>query len=245
MATVIAPTRTAATAARTSRFLRRARSVIDRAKSSSSAVSFPAYRSRHSSNSRKAVPAPQHVRRAPFLLPQVRRLLQLIAQDRPLLVLRLPPHEPRPRLQQRLVHHLHPVVARLSLPPFHLVRRQQPLLDQLAQHLLGVLPLREDRQQLLAVHHRPRPLRGDEVAEDLADDPLSLGADPVHRGLGVLGEGAGHTPDLVVGRAREELPLPVPLLPQPRHREGEKRQRPRAPSTASTISSTSASSSKR
>ena len=123
------------------------------------------------------------------------------------------------------MHHLHPVVARLPLRPFHLVRRQQPLLHELAQHLLGVLPLREDRQQLLPLHHRSRPLRRHEVAEDLAHNPLTLRADAVHRGLGVLGEGAGDTPDLLVGRASEQLPLPVPLLPQPGDGEGEERQR--------------------
>ncbi len=83
------------------------------------------------------------------------------------------------------------------------------------------------RQQLLPLRHRPRPLRGDQVAEDLPHHRLPLGADAVHRGLGVLGEGAGHTPDLLVRGARQELPLPVPLLPQARDGEGEERQRRR------------------
>ena len=114
------------------------------------------------------------------------------------------------------------------------------------QDLLGGLAVGEGREQLLAVDDGPRALRGDEVAEDLADQALALGADPVHRGLGVLGQGPRDAPDLLVGLAREELPLPVPLLPQTRHREGQQRQRrPRRPRPTSTISSTSASSSKR
>ena len=54
---------------------------------------------------------PQEVPRPSLLLPEVGRLLQLVPQDRPLLVLRLPPHQPRPRREQRLVHQLHAVAA--------------------------------------------------------------------------------------------------------------------------------------
>ena len=53
---------------------------------------------------------------------------------------------------------------------------------------------------------------------------LPLGADAVHRGLGVLGEGPCDPADLLVRLAGEELLLPVALLPEPRHREGQERQ---------------------
>ncbi len=161
----------------------------------------------------------------PLLLPEVRRLLELVPQDRALLVLRLPAHEARPRLQQRLVHHLDPVAARLPLPALHLVARHQPRVDQLPQHLLRGLPLREGREQLLAVGHRPRPLGRHQVPEDLAHDPLPLDADAVHRRLGVLRERPRDAPDLLVRRPRQDLPLPVPRVPQTRDGEGQERQR--------------------
>jgi hypothetical protein len=170
-------------------------------------------------------PRPQEIRRPPLLLPQVRGLLELVAQQRPLLVLRLPPHETRPGLQQRLVHDLDPMVARLALLPLHLVCRQQPRVDELAEDIFRSRSVGKGRQQLLAVDDGAGALGGDEVAEDLADGRLTRGADVVHRGLGVLGEGALDPGDLPVGLAGEELPLPVALLPQPRHRECEEGQR--------------------
>ena len=49
---------------------------------------------------------PQEVRRAALLVPQVRGLLELVAQQRALRVLRLPAHEAQPRPEQRLVDDL-------------------------------------------------------------------------------------------------------------------------------------------
>ncbi|MFN8095390.1 MAG: hypothetical protein U0599_24780 [Vicinamibacteria bacterium] len=56
IATAADTTTTAAAAAVSSRFVRRALSAMARANASSTAVSPPRYRSRHSSNSRYAVP---------------------------------------------------------------------------------------------------------------------------------------------------------------------------------------------
>ena len=224
-ATAVIATNAAAAAVRTSRFLRRdllghrPREVLlergERARVAVAPQLVLAVRR----------PGPQQVRRPPLLVPQVRRLLQLVPQERAVLVLRLPPHETRPGLEQRLVNDLDPVVARLAVPALDLVRRQQPRVEELAQDVLGRRAVGEGGQQLVAVDDGARALGGDEVAEDLAHQALPLGADPVQRGLGVLGERALDAGDLPVGLAGEELPLAVALLPQARHGEGEERQR--------------------
>src|SRR4030042_1233263 len=109
---------TDATVAVSSRFRRRAFSAMARAKSSSRAVSAPAYR-------------------------------------------------PRPP----------PVAARPPPPPPPLGARPETRVNQLPQALLGRLPFREGRQQLLAFHHRPRPLCRHQVPADLPHDVPSLGPD--------------------------------------------------------------------
>ena len=83
----------------------------------------------------------------------------------------------------------------------------------------------EDRQQLLALAHRARALRGHEVAEQLAHERRPLRADPLERRLRVLREGAGDAADLAVRLARQQPLLAVALLPEPRGGEGEERQR--------------------
>ena len=163
-----------------------------------------------------------------MLLPGRGRLAQLIAQHGPLGVLRLPAHKPRPGCQQRLVDDLDPAAPRLGVVPAgpFLVLDQQPRVDQAAQHGLrfGAL-LAEDRQQLVVVADRAGPLRGDQVAEQLAHDRQVLRADPLDRGLRVLGQGAPHPADPRVGRAGQESRGTVALLPQPRRGEGQQRQR--------------------
>jgi len=156
----------------------------------------------------------------------VRRLLQLIAQDGTFFFLRLPPHEPRPGLEQRLVHDLHTVVRRLARVPFDLVGGEQPRVDQRAQDVPGGGAIREGRQQLLTVHDRARALRRDQVAEQLAHDVLLHRADAVQRGFGVLRQRPGHAATRLVGLAREQLARPVALLPEACDRKGEQRQRP-------------------
>ena len=238
IATALTPTRAAANAARRSRRRRRARSVMARAKDSSTRGQLPRVPLAPQRVLAEGRARPQEVRRAALLVPEVRGLLELVAQQRALRVLRLPAHEPQPRPQQRLVDDLDPVTAGCgsrchafarALRERHLPGRQQPRGDQLPQHLLGRLAVREDRQQLLPVARRPRPLRRHEVAEDLPHHPLPLGPDPLERRLRVARERAGHAADLRVGLLGEELPLPVPLLPQARHGEGEQRQRPALP----------------
>jgi hypothetical protein len=70
------------------------------------------------------------------------------------------------------------------------------------------------------------PWAGNEVPKDLAHEPLSLGPDAVHRGLGLVRESALDAGHLVARLAGEELSLAVPPLPQPRHEERHERQGP-------------------
>jgi hypothetical protein len=168
---------------------------------------------------------PQQVGAAALRVPQVRGLLQLIPHLRAVLVLRLPPHQPRPRLQQRLVDDLHLVARGLPALAFHLVGRQQARVHEVAQHRVGRRAIRKRRQQLVPVDDRARALRRDQVPEDLAHQVLPWGAEAIHGGLGVLGERPSHAPEGLVGRARQSHPFAVAPLPQPRHGEGQLRQR--------------------
>ena len=221
--------RPATAAARRRRRRRPARSVIARAKASSTAERPPGYRSRHSAYSRKERPDHRELVGPSLLVPQVRGLPQLVAQERALRVLRLPAHEARPRPQQGLVDDLDAVRARLALARPRLVRREQPRGDELVEHPGRRARVGEGREKLLARRDRAGPLRRDEVAEDLAHRGDAPGADPLERRLGVPRERARDAADLVAGREGEEPALAVPLLPQPRRREGEERQRAALP----------------
>ena len=84
---------------------------------------------------------PEKVVGFPPLLPQVRRLPQLVAQLRPVGVLRLPSHEARPGGEERLVDDLDAVPRRLALRRPRLPRRQKPRVDQLRQDRLRRDPI--------------------------------------------------------------------------------------------------------
>ena len=144
---------------------------------------------------------PQEVRRAALLVPEVRGLLELVAQQRALRVLRLPAHEAQPRPQQRLVDDLDAVVApRLrrrgflapsggDLVPAIVSSRAATSCPSTSSAALrsGKTDSSSSRSHAARV-----PCDGHEVAEDLPHHPLSLGPDPLERRLRVPRERARH-----------------------------------------------------
>ena len=114
-------------------------------------------------------------------------------------------------------------VATLSVPRPRLVGGEQPRVHQLVQHLLGGPVVGEGREQLPAVDRGARALRSHQVAQDVPYEGVPGIPDPLQRLFGVLGQGPGDAPGLLVGGTREQLLPPVPLAPETRHGEGEKR----------------------
>ena len=77
-----------------------------------------------------------------MLLPHLGRLAQLVAQLRPLLILGLPPHHPRPVGEERFVDDLDPVLAGLfAFGRGHLERGQESGVDELVEDLGGDGPV--------------------------------------------------------------------------------------------------------
>ena len=80
-------------------------------------------------------------------------------------------------------------------------------------------------RQFVPFSNRAGAFRGDQVAEDLADDRQAIAADTLQRRFGVASEGATDTADIGGGLPRYQSSLAVTFFPQPRHREREHRQR--------------------
>jgi hypothetical protein len=107
----------------------------------------------------------------------MRRLLELVPQDRAFFVLGLPADEARPRPQERLVDDLDAVgrpgrrclgwgigeivgavPSKAALGVSHLIGRQEPSVDEGIQHLARGPLVRNDAQELVTVRRRPRRL---------------------------------------------------------------------------------------
>ncbi len=187
---------------------------------------------------------PEQVVRPAVLVPHVGRLAQLVAQLGALGVLGLPAHQPRPGGEQRLVDDLDAPPDSVALLAPDLERGQEPRIDQRLQDhgrrrarvehgrpggpglVLQHLRHDEDRQELLDVPGRPRPLRRDQVAEELPHDRPARFSDLRQGRLGVPRQRAPHPAHRVVRLAGEVAGLAVALLPQ--LRRGERDQRKRA-----------------
>ena len=182
----------------------------------------------------------------PVLVPRARRLAQLVSQLRPLLVLCLPSHQPRPVGEERLVDDLD-AAGGLSILLVDLVGGQQPGVDELPQDLLGVVPLRafEDRKQLVPLTHRAGALGRHEVTEHLPHDRHPLRPDPIDGLLGVAGQRAADAAD-VVKAWRVSRPFSRSRFSHSRAMaKASNGSAPRSPSTSASISSTSSSSENR
>ena len=97
----------------------------------------------------------------------------------------------------------------------HLERCQKARVDECSQDLFRRVPVFENRQKLFLISGGAGTLGRDEIAEDLPNDGLPLGADAFQSGFRVLGNGSGHTSDLEIGFSGQELFLSVPLRPEP------------------------------
>ena len=83
----------------------------------------------------------------------------------------------------------------------------------------------EYRQELVPFSNRAGAFRGDEVAEDLADDRQAIAPDALQRRLGVPREGAADAADIGGGLPRHQSSFAVTFCPQARHSKGEHGQR--------------------
>ena len=202
-----------------------ARSAIARAKSSSSAVSAPAYRSRHSSYSWNDVPVHSRSLVRPFSSHRCAACFSWSRRPRP----------PRPA----------PASARAAATPSAATRaRSRPGGGSAAPprpppRSSSAAARRPARRSTSSAAFRSGKSDSSSSRSTTARVPcavtrlrkisrtiaLPLGADPVQRRLGVLGQRARDAADLLVRRPRQQLPLAVPLLPETRHREGQQRQR--------------------
>ena len=173
---------------------------------------------------------PEQVVRLAALVPELRRLSELIAQLRAVGILGAPPHQPGPRGQQRFVDDLDLLKA-LPFVASPLIGRQQAGADQGVEHRLGRSPASAPASRANTDNRSSRPrtarvLRCDRCGQ-FPHDRNPLGADLLQRRFRVLRQGARHAADSAVGRPRQEALVPVAQVPQ--SRRGESQQRQRAP----------------
>ena len=133
---------------------------------------------------------PQQVFGLATVLPRLRRLPQLVPKLRPVGVLRLPSDQTRPAAQQRFVDDLDLLATLSGLISRSLERRQKPRVDEIGEHFVRISSvfLFKDREKVLSLPHRPRPLGRHEIAEELPHQRRPLRPDPLERRLRVLGQ---------------------------------------------------------
>ena len=173
-------------------------------------------------------PRPQQILGLASVGPELRRLPELVPKLGAVGVLGLPPHEPWPGAEQRLVNDLDALAARDTwLLGGRVEGGEQSGVHQLPQNLSCGLTVRlcEHRQQIVHVANGARALDRYQVAEDLAHHLEALLADPPQRALGVLCQRATDAADLLVGSAGQVPLIAVAPLPQLRRSERQQRQR--------------------
>src|SRR5262245_9393054 len=143
----------------------------------------------------------------------MRCLPKLVSKQRPVCTLRLPPNEPRPRRQERLVQDLDVSPTGSAAVFCGLVRGEESGIYELAEHGLGALVIRKSREQLVAGQYGARARGRRQVAEDRAHGPFILGTDTIESGLGMLSESSLYAADLAVRLSCQQFPFMVSAVP--------------------------------